>query len=281
MPNTSNRRSLSRLRLYIDLGDYGTDEIEDSQSAIARPWRRLFQDGVDPGRICYVVTNPSATMPRRIVGAFCETNGGRLLFFPGCQGRQLNARFSRASNTSVPLTGMVDHLTFEIDRHSAHITEVQPNGNRQVALRLSPRVEVDVRLYAWFGITLRSLNSLEIVPGKLWFSAQSPTSDVQRRRQLFRQAGQNFRISSLDTPEFQPRSFVQINVFVDFEPERIRSTIRSFLLVGPPELRTAINMAGTIPAQLQGLQLYGDDVAIKMHVMVSNGAPSSDVAFGF
>ena len=124
MPNTSSRRSLSRLRLYIDLIHHGTGEIEDSQSAIARPWRRLFQDGVDPGRICYIVTNPSATMPRRIVGALCETTGGRLLFFPGCQGRQLNTQFSRLSNTSVALTGMVDHLTFEIDRRRAHITEV-------------------------------------------------------------------------------------------------------------------------------------------------------------
>src|SRR5688572_11314802 len=112
MPNTSNRRSLSRLRLYIDLGDYGTDEIEHSQSAISRRWPRLFQDSPEHGTICYVVTNPSTTIQSRIVGAFCETNGGRVLFFPGCQGRKHNARFSRASNTSVPLTGMVDHLTF-------------------------------------------------------------------------------------------------------------------------------------------------------------------------
>jgi hypothetical protein len=43
------------LRLYIDLAEYGVDEFEDAQNAIARPYRRLVEDGVDPGNIAHVL----------------------------------------------------------------------------------------------------------------------------------------------------------------------------------------------------------------------------------
>lgn len=190
-----NENLSSPLRLYIDLNRYGSGEFEDSQSAIARPWRRLFQDGTDPGKICYLTVNPSPTEPSRALGSFCETTGGRLLFFPGCQGRQLNSRFARQKpNTAVSLTGMVDHITFETVSRKGHITEVLQNGERRVALNLPFRPEVDSGLYAWFGITLRSLDKLDSIPGRLWFSAECPVSDIERRLELFRKAGQASRV---------------------------------------------------------------------------------------
>lgn len=280
--STPTLAKLAPLRLHIDLNRYGTGEFEDSQSAIARPWRRLFQDGIDPGKIHYLIVRLSPTAPSRVLGSFCETTGGRLLFFPGCQGRQLNSRFTRDKpSTPVSLTGIVDHITFEFVSRKRHITEVLQNGERRVALKLPSGPEIASGLYAWFGITLRSLAKLDSVAGRLWFSAECSASDVERRLELFRAAGHSSRISELKVPEIAARSFMQINFFVDLDAAQRRSTFQTFLPKGPPELRKNIEIPTRMAAQIQSLQLDASPGIIRIHPIVWGGDPVVDVAFGF
>jgi hypothetical protein len=277
-----SKKPSSPSKLHIDLNRYGTGEFEDSQSAIARPWRRLFQDGIDPGRIHYLIVRLSPTASSRALGSFCETTGGRLLFFPGCQGRQLNSRFTR-DKPSVPVSlgGIVDHITFELASRKSHITEVLQNGKRRVALKLPSRPEIGSGLYAWFGITLRSLAKLDSVPGRLWFSAECSASDVERRLKLFRSAGQLSRIAELEVPKMAAYSFMQINFFVDLDPTQKRSAFPTFLPKGPPELRKNIEIPTTMAAQIQSLQLDSNPGIIRIHPIVWGGDPVVDVAFGF
>lgn len=282
MSTALSKKPSSPSKLHIDLNRYGTGEFEDSQSAIARPWRRLFQDGIDPGRIHYLIVRLSPTASSRALGSFCETTGGRLLFFPGCQGRQLNSRFTRDKPSApVSLGGIVDHITFELASRKSHITEVLQNGKRRVALKLPSRPEIGSGLYAWFGITLRSLAKLDSVPGRLWFSAECSASDVERRLKLFRSAGQLSRIAELEVPKMAAYSFMQINFFVDLDPTQKRSAFPTFLPKGPPELRKNIEIPTRMAAQIQSLQLDSNPGIIRIHPIVWGGDPVVDVAFGF
>ena len=242
------------LNLFINLEQYGSGEFKDNTSAIARPWRRLFQDGIDPGIISYLVIVQCSQLPV-IIGCICETPGKRLLFFPGCKGRNLNARFARKRNSHSLLQGTVDHITLETTNHRRHITQVLPTGKRSVPLNLPKALPVDTAMYAWFGVTLQSLDTLDSVPGKLWFDAESPRSDVDRRLDLFRIRGSESRVSKLSIPELSSNDFLQINFFVDYEPSRVRTKVVTFLPKGPPELREPVDIPDSMSAQLQGLDL--------------------------
>ena len=282
MPQRKQPQPMVPLRLYINLADYGVGDFEDSQSAIARPYRRLVEEGVDPGNIAYVLIHSASSGQYKMLGTLCETYGQRLLFFPGGRIRRLNSLFKRKfTAVTQALDGIVDHITFETSNRKSHITEVLSNGKRRVVLNLPRRREVGQALYAWFGITLRSVAVLDRVPGKLWFSAECPASNVDRRLALFRKAGKASRIYPLPATHATAETFLQINFFVDFCPGQICATHCSFLPNGPPELRKAIEIPATIPAQLHGLTLHDGVGMIKMHPIVWAGEPAHEVVLGF
>ncbi len=257
-------------------------EFNDSDSAIARPYRRLVEDGVDPGSISYLLIPSIASSQYKILGALCETPGQRLLFFPGCHVRRLNSVFSRKSaSTGKTLQGIVDHITFEVKNRKSHITEVLSNGKRRVALELPRRREVGRKLNAWFGMTVRSVDLFDSVPGRLWFSSKCPVSDSDRRLDLFRKAGKSSRVSTLPVASPANDTFLQVNFFVDFDPGQVRATICTFLPNGPPELQTVIEIPATMTAQLHGLSLQTGVGMVKIHAIVCDGVPAHDVVFGF
>ena len=270
------------LRLYIDLAQYDVGEFEDSQSVMARPYRRLVEDGVDPGNITYVLIRSAPSNQYKMLGTLCETAGQRLLFFPGGRIRRLNSLFKRKPAAAAQaLDGIVDHITFETSNRKSHVTEVLSNGKRRVVLNLPRRREVGQALYAWFGITLRSVAVLDSVSGKLWFSAECPASDVDRRLALFRKAGKASRICTLPVAQATAETFLQINFFVDFSRRQSVPSC-SFLPNGPPELRKAIEIPSTMIAQpLHGLALTDGVGMIKMHPIVWVGEPAHEVVLGF
>jgi hypothetical protein len=109
MPQLEQKQSMVPLRLYIDLAAYGVDEFEDSQSVIARPYRRLVEDGVDPGNITYVLIRSAPSSQYKMLGTLCETSGQRLLFFLGGRIRRLSSLFKRKSTAAAQaLDGIVE-----------------------------------------------------------------------------------------------------------------------------------------------------------------------------
>jgi hypothetical protein len=270
------------LRLHVDLGEYGVGELEDSQSAIARPYRRLVEDGSDPGKISYVLISSAPGGPYKMAGAVCETSGQRLLFFPGSRIRRVTSLFNpRHAASAQTLAGIVDHITFEMKSRRAHITEVLPGGRRGVVLKLPRRREVGQRLYAWFGMTLRSVAALDNVPARLWFTAQCPTSDTERRLELFRTAGRASRVCSLPVAQPTSDTFLQVNFFVGLDSGRLCVPIRTFLPKGPPELRTAVRIPATLNAQLYSLDLHDGAGVFRIHPIVWDGEAVNEVALGF
>lgn len=270
------------LKLSIDLSKYGMGELEDSQSAIARPYRRLFEDGADPGAISYVLIPSVLSNQYEILGTLCETPGDRLLFFPGCRVRELNSHFNRGSATGAQtLDGVVDHITFEISNLRRHITEILPTGARRTVLNLPRCQEVAPGLYGWFGMLLSPRAWLDHVPGKLWFSADCPDSDAERRLDLFRNAAKTPRISTLAIGYPTNDEFLQINFFVDLDPTQSRGHIRTFLPKGPPELQQTIEIPTTMTTQLYGLPLRDNARTLKINAITWQGEPAHDVGFGF
>jgi hypothetical protein len=269
------------LSLYINLAEYGVGEFEDSQSAVARPYRRLVEDGIDPGNITYVLIRSAPSSQYKVLGTFCETSGQRLLFFPRGRIRRLTSLFKRKPAAAAQaVDGIVDHITFETSNRKSHVTEVLSNSKRRVVLNLSQRREVGQALYAWFGITLRSVAVLDSIPGKLWFSAECPVSDVDRRLALFHKACKASRICTLSDAQATAETFLQINFFVDFAPGQSVPPC-SFLPNGPPELRKAIEIPSTMTAQLHGLALHDGVSMIKMHPIVWAGEAAHEVVLGF
>ena len=273
------------LRRYINFAEYGVGEFEDSQSAIARPYRLLFEKGTDPGSMAYLLIHSASSGQYTALGTLCETIGQRLLFFPGCRARRLNSVFKRRSPPAVQaLDGIVDHMTFEIRNRTCHVTEVLSNGKRRIpaGLKLPPPREVRPALYAWFGITLSSVAVLDRVPGKFWFSAECPASDVDRRLALFCKANKALGISTLSITQTTQGTFLQINFFVDFDPGQMRKNVPALLPNGPPELQKAIEIPSTMTAQLYGLILH-EGVGIRIQPIVCTGelAHEDGVALGF
>jgi hypothetical protein len=217
-----------------------------------------------------------------MLGTLCETVGQRLLFFPGGRIRRLYSLFKRKPTAAAQaVEGIIDHITFETGNRKSHVTEVLSNGKRRVVLKLARRQEVGQGLYAWFGITLRSVAVLDSVPGKLWLSAECPASDVDRRLALFRKAGKASCICTLPVAQGTAETFLQINFFVDFAPGQMRATLCSFLPNGPPELQKTIEIPSTMTAQLHGLALHDGVGMIKIHPVVWAGEAAYEVVLGF
>ena len=259
MPQLEQPQSTTPWPLYINFAGYGVGEFEDSQSAIARPYRRLFEEGTDPGKIAYLLIHSASSGQYIMLGTLCETIGQRLLFFPGGRVRRLNSVFKRQS-TSVAqgLDGIVDHITFEIRHHTCHVTEVLSNGRRRIpaGLKLPPPREVRPALYAWFGMTLNSVAVLDRVPEKFLFSAECPSSDVDRRLALFRKANKGFGIYPLPITQATQGTFLQINFFVDFDPSQMRKTIPALFPSWPTELQKSIEIPSITTAPLGGLPFH-------------------------
>jgi hypothetical protein len=228
-----------------------------------------------------LLISPASHGNYKMAGALCETSGQRVLFFPGNRLRRVNGLFRpRRSASMQTLEGVVDHMTFEMRSHRAHITEVLPGGRRDVLLNLPKRREVGSRLYAWFGLTLRSIATLDTVPARLWFSADCPAADVVRRLEIFHAAGGASRVSSFPVAEPTEGAFLQINFFVALGPGGLSPTIRTFLPDGPPELRRPVHIPSPMDAQLYSLALCDGAGALRIHPLVADGEPVNEVALG-
>src|SRR3989442_13900371 len=130
-------------------------------------------------------------------------------------------------------------------------------------------------------MTLRSVAALDNGPARLWFSAECPSSDAERRLELFRTAGRASRVCNFPVAQPTGNAFLQINFFVGLDPSRLCVPIHTFLPDGPPELRTAVRIPSTINAQLYSLDLHQGAGVVRIHPIVWDGEPVNEVALGF
>jgi hypothetical protein len=264
------------VRMHIDFPNRGNGVSEDADSAIARPFRRLCEEGIDPGRITFLLAEP-APGGVRLIGSACETVGRRILFFPGSAGRAIESHFSQTPQK--PASGIVDHFTFELRDRTMHMAEVAADGSRRVvSSRRRPCLEVAPSFFAWFGFTIRSLQRLELLPERLYMYSEWPPSDAERRFSLFRDRSQ---VKTLPIPQPREGSFVQANFFIDLDPTRQLRQIRTRAPNGPPQLLERVCQAETIQDTLYSFAALDGTYAVTLDVSICDGQPVNQIGFGF
>jgi hypothetical protein len=267
------------IRLHVDFPSRGRGESENPNSAIARPFRRLLERGITPGRLSYIVIDPCVGGVR-LFGTICETPGRRVLFYPACNGRALRGHFSRdPQRRHLQPSGVVDHFTFQLKERTAHVTEVSEDSSRRLIVgRRHACREVAPGLFAWFGLTVASVRRFEVLPERLYMSAEWPAPDVDRRLALFRTPSQVLMLPVREPPN---ECFAQVNGFVDLEPRRPLARITTFLPNGPPELVERVAGKQTVQDVLYSFDAFGGAYAVRMDVLVADGRPISQVGFGY
>lgn len=155
-------------------GEPGCSNALDS--ALARPYRVLIEQGRSTGRINHVFYSDSTHS--YILGSLCNADSGRLIFFPGVLGRKVAWDTQKGK---LPAGAMMDHITLEPDFKSWHLT-VFREGKKDKQRPLSSRctVEIEPGLDYWFGMSIRSANLLEKAYQRHTFSFSVPSTDIKR-----------------------------------------------------------------------------------------------------
>jgi len=256
------------LRFCIDFPEGSQSIIADPSSVLARPYRRLMQEGTEPGSISYLaVQDPSGVL--YVLGVLCETVGDRLVFFPGIPCPIVEGFFS-ADGIECPIDRDVDHLTFEMKRRAAHFTRVTEAGNRQtIAGPPQRRHEVAPGVLAWFGLTARSLDRLELLPSKVWIVGECPATDVARRTTSLQQSS---RAVVMPIPFPARGFFAHVNFYVDFNPGRALTRIAT--LLPPPSAVSRSVPVGSVFAQtLYHLPVFGSAFSVTIDWHLPQGDP--------
>jgi len=89
--------------------EFGKGKSKSMSCALARPYKKLFEEGKPIGRITHVFFKTDK-WPSRILGSLCFTRGERLLFFPGLIERKLDWYYSDDGVKSYKSTGFITLL---------------------------------------------------------------------------------------------------------------------------------------------------------------------------
>lgn len=181
-------------------------------SPLARPRRRLIDEGTDPGAIVYVaVEMPDGA--RRTLGILSPTGGDRLRFFPGHPGTRL-LTVPHDGRPARMLATELDHVTLEVASRATRFA-CRDAAGRTTGGILGRRPESTPGVVRWFRLIVPVLDRLEPLPGEPWRS--DAVRDPSRRIALLRRAS---RAVTMPLPPLSPRASVLVDFHVDREPHR-------------------------------------------------------------
>lgn len=180
-------------------------------SPLARPRRRLIDEGTDPGAIVYVaVEMPDGA--RRTLGILSAT-GDRLRFFPGHAGTLL-LTVPHDGRPARMLATELDHVTLDVASRATRFACRDAAGRTSGGI-LGRRPESAPGVVRWFRLIVPVLDRLEPLPGEPWRS--DVVRDPSRRIALLRRAS---RAVTMPLPALSPRASVLVDFLVDREPHR-------------------------------------------------------------
>lgn len=180
-------------------------------SPLARPRRRLIDEGTDPGAIVYVAVE----MPdgdRRTLGILSAT-GNRLRFFPGHAGTLL-VTVPHDGRPARMLTTDLDHVTLDVASGATRFASHDARGGTAGGI-LGRRPEVAAGIVRWFRLIVPVVDRLEPLPGEPWRS--DAVRDPSRRVQLLRRAS---RAVTVPLPALPARASILVDFHVDRDPAR-------------------------------------------------------------
>lgn len=149
----------------------GEGDAEDllSESALAGPFRKLFNEGKPIGTINYVFFEHGQR--HYVLGSLCYTPAKRILFFPAFNKRNLAwYTTDKGRYDARNMNAIIEHFTLEPKLDDWHI-KVRKDSNR-LPSKHTRKFEDDIIF--WFAIGLDSPVFLEKLPRRtVWFVGPS------------------------------------------------------------------------------------------------------------
>jgi hypothetical protein len=93
MGSKSNEERNTIVVTWKNEGGFGQGNSNDSLCALTRPYRQLFEEGKPVGKVNKLFLK-IGKQPSFIVGSLCFTPHGRILFYPGLVGRNVNWEYT-------------------------------------------------------------------------------------------------------------------------------------------------------------------------------------------
>lgn len=247
-----------------------------AESPLTRSFNRILTEGKLTGQINYVFFGQKAlTPPLYIVGSVCQTEDGRILFFPGVKKRIL---VFHGSQPNKGFLRILDHLTLDKD-FSCHSTF--STGEH---LRISSGVpQLEKNLYGWFSFSVSGLSVLEILPKKLEIIAEVPGSDARRRVKNILDARKEAIFHVLHCHDISPTldkdEFLHIDVFVDLTPQKRKNNVLPSPPNGPPILISQINLKPPFAVRNHKIAIPGFKGILHFLVSKFKGQLKEDAVF--
>jgi hypothetical protein len=191
----------------------------DKSSCLIRPFLRLLQTGILPGKVNYIFYRHVDETSYNL-GSLCYSEGSRIIFFPGFQARDLLWRIDNKGHFSkYDLSDfVVDHYTLNRDFRKTHLTLLRKDKKAEKQYPATYKTfKLDGNIYFWFGLGIQRPSLLESTPENITISAPTPASDAKRRMQEIVDARKDaiFHIvEQADKGPFSSEEFIHFDFFV-------------------------------------------------------------------
>ena len=225
-------------------GGFGEGVNQSQESALARPFRPLREEGKPVGKVNFLFTDPLG-FPSSVVGSLCFSPGNRLLFYPALESRNISW-YTRGDGPKEigPEGSIIDHLTLEPGFERWHLTLLDPGGKKVRKLPTKRTSQVGGSAFYWFGLSISGTNALERSPEKLILQFPAPMTDSERRMGEFQEASEGAKWHLLHLPEnetLQEGHFLHFDFIVDPTSSIDVAELPSFAPAGPPALESAVD----------------------------------------
>ncbi len=167
--------------------EYGLDGEDSSpDNSLARAVRQLFEEGkpFDRLNMCLFLGEDNIL---RWLGIFVKTAGNKIVFFPGFQDNYANIQAYHGTEKRWEQPFQFDHLSLEKCRSKWHITTTRSKDH----LGSPNTLDLGSSRVLWFGMSVAHESVFKIVYKNTLIVSNSPSSDIERRRDVFLSAREN------------------------------------------------------------------------------------------
>lgn len=184
----------------LDPGLPGTDD--DPQNPLSRAFRNLLVEGkpFQEVALCFYggdVTESTLLPPKKWLGVFVLSQGGRIVFFPGLSIKPDWLQQDMGPTPAEKEDFDFDHLSLEPSRQRWHYTSTGSKDHKPGGR--TPMVG-DSRLL-WLGMSIADESVLRDLRAETIVIAQSPSTDSDRRLRKFTEVANNAAQNIISLPE--------------------------------------------------------------------------------
>lgn len=201
-----------RIKYHFSIGQ-GISTNENS--ALVRPFRKVLQDGKDPGKISYLFLKDYEN--HYVLGGFSYTEKF-IIFFPGTNDRRL-VNFGEENYLNEGKILLIDHITLEKNLEKYHF-KVDENSE-QIKFPNQKTKKIDENTLLWFTLKIQLPDKLEKCPQELRITLYETLEEIKRRLPIIEEARKKaiFPITQLQDDPSKP-FFWYVEFFVSDNQDR-------------------------------------------------------------